>query len=65
MNMLCGYHAKSIQGCMWVLRNTPETSTNLTEQRWRDACEQYLESLFGGPDMASTWRNSEDGNSAM
>lgn len=65
MNVLCSHHAKTEQACRWVIANTPETSSNLTEQRWREACIKHLESLSDGPDMASTWRNSEDGNSAM
>lgn len=40
--MLCGYHAKSIDMCEWVLNNTDPNSTNLTVQLWRKACKDFI-----------------------
>ena len=54
MNLLCGYHAKDPQVCKWVLDNTSEDTTNLTEKSWRDACKEHLNSLSNGPDLVST-----------
>ena len=63
MDMLCAFQAKDPQTCAWVLANTNENTTNLTEKRWREASKQYLESLSDGPDLVSTGVDSGDGDS--
>lgn len=42
MNILCGYHAQSVDTCKWVLENTETNSNNTTVELWREACREFL-----------------------
>ena len=54
MNLLCGYHAKSIDTCKWVIENYDYPTDNTTVKNWVAACKEYLKSNYDGPDTGST-----------
>ena len=41
-NILGAYHAQNIETCKWVLENTNESTDNITEQLWIQACKEFL-----------------------
>ena len=43
MDILCAYHARSIETCEWVLANCDENTDNIAVQLWLQACKEYLE----------------------
>jgi len=43
MDILCGYHAKDIETCRWVIANCDPNTDNITVKLWIEACKKYLE----------------------
>ena len=54
MDVLCGYHAKNLDTCKWVIENCDENVDNITVKIWINACKEYLQSINDGPDQVST-----------
>lgn len=54
MDLLCGYHAKQVDVCQWVIDNVDDTVDNITVKAWVQACKDHLKSLNDGPEIVST-----------
>jgi hypothetical protein len=54
MDLLCGYHAKNVDTCKWVIQNCDENTDNITVKAWIRACKEYLQSHNDGPATVST-----------
>jgi hypothetical protein len=53
MDVLCAYHAKSADICLWVIANCKHITDNETVVSWVKASEEHLKSLNDGPVMVS------------
>lgn len=45
INSLCGYHAKDISICNWVISNYDGETNNITVKLWVEACKEYLKKV--------------------
>lgn len=45
MNLLCGYHAKNVDTCNWVIFNYDGETDNITVKDWVEACKEYLKQV--------------------
>ena len=45
MDLVPGYHAKSVDTCQWVIQNYEHVTDNITVVAWVAACKEYLNSL--------------------
>lgn len=40
--MLVGFHQKSIDACLWVIKNAGHNTSNITVNQWVQDCMDYL-----------------------
>ena len=45
MDLIPGYHAKTIETCSWVIEKYAHVTDNQTVVAWVAACKEYLDSL--------------------
>lgn len=45
MDLLCGYHAKDIEICKWVITNYDGETDNTTVKLWVETCKEYLKQV--------------------
>lgn len=45
MDLLCGYHAKDVSICNWVISNYDGETDNITVKLWVEACKEYLKQV--------------------